>query len=360
MVRLREAGVGFAVATAIWPGITSAIFVPRWAVIAVGLSICWKPGPRPLGWQLLLGLGLLASVISLLWTPDLFTGFYDLGLLGLLLLLAWQDWDFDSVMLGFAGGLGASSALLLLEAFSGLHLAEVATPAAGLFFNRDFLAEAAAIVFVWASLRRCWWSVGAAALPLLLCQSRVALLAVGGSLGWHWARGSLVRGGILLAAGLLASGWAFSGVGAAKLLSASARVIGWKVGVLLVSWQGLGIGWWHWEVPYGHLVHSELLQMADELGLGVLPFLALAGLLLVRGEWRDEKTIFLAVGVEALLSFPLHLPGTAFLAALVAGQLARRSFLVPLGQCLGREVDDRRSERGRFLESEGRGSEVSV
>lgn len=331
----RQALVGATLALAVWPGLTSAIFAPRWAALSIGLGLAWQLGNRPLAWWLLAGSGLAWAATSLLWMPDRMTGFYDFSLLALIVLLAWQDWDLDSVIIGFGGGLLASSALLLFEATSGRQL-EAGTPMSGLFFNRDFLAEAAALVAVWSLLRRCWPILLVAAIPLVLCQSRVAIGAVLLALGWHWARQRWWRIGALATLLAIAVGIGLFGFGAAKLASAESRLTGWNIGLALMSWQGLGIGWWHGQVPFGHLVHSDLLRAADELGLGALPIGGFGIWLLARGPWSVAKAVWLALVCEALLSFPLHLPATAFLGAVVAGSLGRRRAVVPLGHSIGR------------------------
>ena len=68
--------------------------------------------------------------------------------------------------------------------------------------------------------------------------------------------------------------------------------------------------------------HDEPLHFAFELGAGSLFLLALF-VRSLSGRLELERMLLVAVFIEGLLSFPLHMPVTAFLAALLAGRLAR-------------------------------------
>lgn len=111
------------------------------------------------------------------------------------------------------------------------------------------------------------------------------------------------------------------------------RIAIWKDAVSGVTPQGNGIGsFWAIAPKYAfytnpllersEYAHSEPIHFAFELGVGSL-LLAAAGLLLLGGGLELERGVLVALGVAALLAFPFHMPVTGFMAALVAGRLAR-------------------------------------
>ncbi len=72
------------------------------------------------------------------------------------------------------------------------------------------------------------------------------------------------------------------------------------------------------------LVHSDLMRFCIEMGIGVVALICGIIWLLTRKRKSASWIAFAALTLESMVSFPLHLPLGAGLAALWAGQLARK------------------------------------
>ena len=117
-----------------------------------------------------------------------------------------------------------------------------------------------------------------------------------------------------------------------KFSSAGLRFVIWGATLLAATPLGNGLGWFQAAHPVEGFAHSDAIQAAAELGLGCL-FLAAIPVLILRGKRGShvERAVFVAICVEVLVSFPLHVPGSAFVAAVVAGFLAGSRAPVLLG-----------------------------
>lgn len=72
--------------------------------------------------------------------------------------------------------------------------------------------------------------------------------------------------------------------------------------------------------------HSDALQLVVEMGIGGAILLAVPILVLWKGNGPDAvRCAFVALCLEGVVSFPLHLPATGFLGALLAGGLVSHS-----------------------------------
>ncbi len=312
--------------------------MPRWAVLAIGIPLvssldlrCLTPGVAGV---LLWMLGLAG--VSLIASPDPYGGageFFFIIILSLAFVAAAGLDDLDGVLGGVGWGLAVSSALCLLQV-CGRHpsWAEQGYQApAGLFYNSEVLAELASIVFVWAALRPRYLIALTAAVPVVLGQSRVALLAVGIGLFYalvkpFWARllGLLALPGI----GLVAVLW----FGLDKLGSAIERLVIWIAMAEAITPLGHGLGWVYLALPREQFAHSDALQAVVELGFGaiVLIFIPFAAFRGNRGGIA-ERAAFLAGCAEILVSFPLRVPATGFVLAILASFLANSGGLVRMG-----------------------------
>jgi hypothetical protein len=194
-------------------------------------------------------------------------------------------------------------------------------PPAGLFLNREVLAEFAAPLFVWAALRPRYWLLPIPALPLVLCQTRTAILAVGAGLffAWYGRIGSLGRVAWLLAVGL-----ALAGAFALRPETAWARLAIWQMLLAHLSVFGMGLGWFQASYPWAVFGHSDALQILAELGVPGLLLLAVPAVALWHGRGRpSERAMLATIGIEALVSFPAQLPAGGFVLAIATGFLAR-------------------------------------
>lgn len=353
--------LGFAVSAAYWPGLLSGVFVPRWAAIAVGVPLLASLDPRALPEHLRYILLFLIAVaaMSVFLSPDPLAGwleFFFIVMLSAAFVMGAGLDNLDDIMLGLAIGLVPSSILCATQYYGWWSPVPQSTAPAGLFFNSEVLAEFAALIAVWALLCRRWAFVLVAAVPLALCGSRVALLAVAIAVLYalrprsRWLTAGLVLTIVAAGIGLL---FAF-GIG--KMFSADQRIILWGATALALTPFGNGLGWFQAAHPVEMYAHSDALQALAELGVGGLMLLAIPiTIFRNRRGTHAERAVFVAACVEIALSFPLHLPASGFTAAVVAGYLAGRGLPVCVGGADRRTADGRGVQR---RENAGRSTDV--
>lgn len=335
--------LGFAVSTAYWPGMISPAFVPRWGVIAIGVPLVSSMDPRTLPetirWLMVFLLSLAG--MSLMISPDRLSGYYEMMLILIVtaVFIAGAGLDsMDDVMAGLGYGLSASA----------LIAAASPSPAVGLFQNSEVFAEFGALVFVWAIARPRLIIAAISLVPIVLCVSRIAILTAAiGVLFAFWPR-SVASRILIIAALVLASVAMLFAFGMGKSISADHRLVLWGTAILTIINHpfGAGLGWFQAAMPQETFAHSDVLQVIAELGVGavVVLFIPAIAVLSRRGN-NAERALFLAVCFQATVSFPLHLPATAFVAALVAGYLVGGRDLVRVGQHFSRTADDEGQRR---------------
>lgn len=331
MARNRLAAAAFCVAAAYCPGLFSGATSPRWWVIAIGLPLASDLDPRKLdpvvAWCLTAGLAWAAA--SLTFAPDVAGGALDLLFLVLLALTmtaaAGVD-DVKPVVSAFGWGVAISAALAVLQTLGWSPVEQISAPA-GLFFSSEVLAETAAPILAWAAFERRWVLAAAMSAPLALCGSRIAVFAVAVGLICGWRASRSIKAGFLLAAAVVAAAsvWA---LGVGKLSSGAERIGLWMTAVDSLTPVGGGIGWWAAAHPgaFDEFVHSDALQMMVELGAGAAFFFAAAAIVALRARAAEpgEIAACAAICTEIAVSFPLHFPASGFLAAVLAGGMARR------------------------------------
>lgn len=338
--------LGVAVSAAFWPGMLSAAWTPRWAVLAVGLPLTSRLDPRalPQGAQGVLVFMLALGALSLIASPYPQAGAYDLINIAILCMafLAGANVDsLDPLFTGLCWGLAVSVGIAIIQALGVDWAVDLGNPADthanGLFFSSEVLAEFAALLAVWAVLRHSWTWAAIAAVPLVLCASRVAFIVagVGVLLGFRPSRPYLFR--TLLLVGVVAA------IAAATMLSSDTYKIG-SAGTRLVIWGatalsaadaplGNGLGWFIAAHPYEMLAHSDALQALVELGIGSVVLLAIPYMVWRSGRGSDaERALFYAACVAVVFSFPLHFPASGFLTAVLAGFLVGGRHSVCVGQ----------------------------
>jgi len=278
---------------------------------------------------------LYALAVTLIASPDRLGGLLELFHLLLFASIAVAAARLDSIdgiMTGFGWGIAVSSALCVAQVLGWSPVPQLYAPA-GLFGNRDFLAEAAAPVLIWAGMTRRWPLAVMLAIPIALCGSRVALLAVatGCMVGIFpklrgrrrnrdgdnraWGRG----GFFLLAVGFV--GWRSFADG--KLASLGERLTIWRATIAELTTFGHGLGWFAAAHPYWEYAHSDALQFAAEFGIGAIPLYGLAAWLLATPANAAERAAAVVMAVECVVAMPFHLPATGVVAAVLAGRLAR-------------------------------------
>lgn len=323
----------FAVATAFIPGFMSSAIVGRWAVIAIGIPLVGQIGFRfPPLIQYALAMGLAWASASMLITPypkdailQLFFMFVLVGVMG----AASQMKSLDDALSGLCLGVGVSSAFCFYALpFEWGHplVTQIPNQYAGLFFNSEVLVELSAPLLVWSIVSRRWDLAAATVVPLLLNVSRISIFVVVVGLLYAYRPRSKRVWALAAIAGLaimVAGVWHFTTIDSAKVGSAALRLLDWMVTAMAISPLGHGIGWFRITHGGEEFSHSDVLQSMAELGLGSLCFAVIPVYIFRRfGGSYAERAAFVVICIELLISFPLHVPATAFLAALLAGYLA--------------------------------------
>lgn len=323
----------FAVMVTLVPGIAAPATTPRWALLSAVVpflasfslptkfDVAHALGALFLGW----------CAITLAWTPNLWDGLdalWKLVLFAGLFCIGAALRDLRPVWIGAALGIGVSSALAIGQLF-GVELVErIEGPtgmAAGLFMNKNFLAEPAALVLIGLVWHRLWWLVPLVLPAVVLPGARGALLAL--------AVAGIValRGWWRVYAGALAALAVVACVVLAKNGSFPERMIIWTSTLDGLTWLGNGIGSFYalfpshapaWDFLTSRPVHAhnDWLELAYDLGLPGILMLLGAFYCALRAEGPD-RLVLIAFITEGCLGFPLHFPATVFLAALVAGRL---------------------------------------
>lgn len=328
----------FLAAAAYWPGISGAATAPRWAVIAVlvpGLAF-FRVSARFAAAHLA-GLAFVAwCAASLAWTEtplDSTGAMWRLVLLGGLFYLGSTIEDLRPVLIGFALGVMVSSCFAVAQ-FAGYRLLpEVETPS-GLFVNRNFLAEAAALCLVGCVASRLWWCIPALLPAIVLTGARGAILGLlAGILLWGWQHS---RKAVLVACVLtilpVAAVTAYRGEGL-RLNSIEGRFQLWADTIEGLTWTGHGYGSFYGTYPAlaqrtdtlatrpDH-THNDSLEILYETGpLGLSLFAVLIATLLP-GPLNAGRLVVIAFLVIGAFGFPLAMPSSAFLGVLCAGHVA--------------------------------------
>lgn len=341
--------LAFLVAVAYFPFWDGGALTPRWMLLSIGVLLLWRTPIRmtAVHW---VGLAFLAYAgLSYLWAPQLWDWarqMWQLVLLAGIFCLAAEEEDLTNTYLAFAVGIALSGYLAVLEEFDWLPLPNPNHPA-GLLGNRNFLAETAvlALIVVLPQWRRRWmWPVYAGLLlAVALPRARGALFGLDVALILYFLRHNAIVGGALLL-GTAAVAWLMLGEPSRPEIHYANTMIlrlaiGWST-LAHATIFGHGLGSFFTEyplwTPHVSIIgsrpdhpHNEVVYVIAELGLpGLLLWVAFFWLVLRRAVDVAQLAVaaLLAIG---LTSFPLHLPATGFVAALLAADavIARRRVL---------------------------------
>lgn len=342
--------LAFLLAVAWWPGAADAAVTPRWALVSVSVPLLllvdvargrarWIPGL-----EVAMALVTWAGLGWVLWAPQTLDGAEALWelelLLGALLLGAWWP-RAQAAWEGFALGLCVNAGICVAQVLGWQGLQQVTMPG-GLFMNRIFLGELAAVTFVGllsvAKWRSWLWlgSLVGTLVCLLMSQSKGALASVacvGLTVCWQKSRKlamSLACLGTLCLIFVVYNSPYSQGSANARLNYALDTLP--RLNVL-----GAGVGQFYTSFPQvvthtdllrdrPEYLHNEWLQTWYELGL--------VGLVLVATLFwlaRMAGAPLVALATMGLASFPWHLPATT----------------VALGLCLGTGLRLRAAARER-------------
>lgn len=346
----RARGIyGFCVGAAYGPGLLAAASMPRWWAIALGLPLLSTLSPRGLSSALwwCWGAAFVWAIASLAVVPVPASGAFDLGTMVLCaaVMCAAAEWDeIESVLTGLGWGVALSVPVAVGQTLGWSPVPHGGH--AGFFLNAEVFGIACAPLAAWAVTSR------RSLLAILLggglgvSMSRAGLLAF--ALGCVWALPA--ARGVKVAALLLLGGAGIAALlllGEGKLASAQHRAVLWGAALYAIAPLGRGLGWWAAAHPFAleEYVHSDVLQAFVELGVGAVFLLAIpVGAWRSRGGTDAQRAAFVTLCCAACISFPMRLPATVFLFALLAGALVRPRGSVRLAQPDGRR-DDRRDVR---------------
>ncbi len=312
------------------PGIVDPATVPRWALLMLVVPVLWYRRPNPITVGHLLGGCFLAwATLSLCWTFNLYDGLRAALMFGLLALV------FCAAPLSLRRVYGAMAVALAIN--SGVAIAQVygwdglaqAYPPGGLFFNKNFGAEISAMVLVGVIASKLWWAIPGILPTLVLSDCRGAALGLTAAFILLIYQTNKARAVMLTA--LVA--------GAGAYFWRASSSVEQRFQVWLDTWDGFrfwgrGLGSFYTTFPEHSTrldqmvfrpstAHADLINLTYELGPGVLLLLGLLVYVWRSRPVRAEHYVLVVFLTEGLVGFPLYLPATAFLAALVLGSLCR-------------------------------------
>lgn len=324
------------------PDLPSGASSPRWWVIVAGGALVAggiRGHLRLPGWLLtaagLLAVALLQAAAHSVASPwdVLDAGVRLLALLALALWVSQGTEDLQPVwdMLALCMWIALGYELLMA---AGLFVRQPgAIPPEGGFYNKNFLADAAAVALV----GQVWRREGSLALllgPLLaLALTHSAAAWLGGSIGallWAAARVRWTRLRLLssaFAGGLCAAALAAWLVLDPARLNSSVlpRLEIWSVTLEHLTWLGHGVASYAWLLPAWEHAHNDLLELVFDIGPMALLIVPIVMFLLIcEQEVQRERAVLVCLLAISLFSFPAHNPLTALCAAVASGALLRR------------------------------------
>ena len=278
------------------------------------------------------------AALSVLWSPQplySLNGLWQVVILpAICFCLGSQNRSLRPLFIGAGIGLAVSSAISIGQLAGWIDWPSINIPS-GLFLNKNFMAEAAALVLIWLIAERVWWLAILVAPCVVLAGARGALLALAIGLGLLTIRrlSWLTLGLLAAVAGLFIIGlwgpdpvdWPFATLGERWSI--------WVDTVHGIGFLGSGIGSYgfmpHPMQPDGALMHAhnDYLELVYELGVVG----AILGALFaweLRGPLNSARLVLIVFAVEACFAFPSHLPATLAIAALVAGHAVRDRVMV--------------------------------
>lgn len=294
----------FAISVAFWPGLAGPATSPRWAIAALSLyHLHWTCAPF-LVWCFLR----LDFDSAVHWA----------------IICAAFSWGLKSdqrqqrwCIIAFASGIAISGVVAIAQGLFGYEgIPQLASPG-GLFLNKNFMGECAALAIiaaVSAGLR--WWPWGLIAMPaLLLSESRAAWLAAGVGIFFL----ASTRQKIVLVIGACLIGIVLWSYGYGYTYTLGQRFMLWNIAIENLSWFGSG--------PFDYStvehrepnLHNDWLQLIYELGIfGLIP---IAVVLVASFE---DLAFVAALVVLGSFGFPFHSPASAWFVAFVVGSLVGR------------------------------------
>jgi len=302
-----------------------------------------------------LGIAFIAwAALSLFWSEGIYEGvdeFLRILICAGLFVVGGAMLSLRPIYIGLGIGIAVNSALAVAQWFGFDGVVQL-NPPAGFFANKHGLAEPAVLTMVALVVCGPLWLAAAAFPAVFLPMARGSIIAVGVALlGLIWTR-SKIAAVVLLCVGVIAGGWLIHEETTARQSSILQRFAIWSDTIRGMTPLGAGLGSFYarypsheiafddfWGRPYH--AHNDVLEMAYELGPGVLLYLAILGLALM-APFGPERLVLLAFMTEGCFEFPLHTAIPSALLAVAAGNACRRRLPLRLGAALRGERISRR------------------
>jgi len=322
--------ISFVFTILFFPGFSSPSVSPRWVYLAIVIPavLFFFNTERLKTGIIMLGLVVAYITISFLWSPldyEFLLGYSHLLILCGAFFIGASIPSIRSLLIGAAIGLGINSIFVGFQT-EGWSLVQQSASPAGLFMNKNLLAEFSALILVGLLYEKLWWW----AVPVLPClvftQARGAIVAVIVAVALGQRRSVAIP---------VIAALAVFGVSVAVVVPGHSflqRLDIWKDTIENLTW--LGHGWGQFFVTFPqhatHMdtllerpehAHNDFLELTYELGFGAILLAAF-----IASIWRSslatEKAILAAFLVEGLFGFPFYIPTTAVVFAIVAGRLS--------------------------------------
>lgn len=326
--------LGLGTTLVMWPGIMQAAVAPRWAFLAVMIPICLLANQREsMRWRwgaliaLVCAFSLSQSIVPLNGVDDLI----HVAIMVAAFHLGGTLRDTSLIWLGIELGIAILSVLVIAQ-LSGFTGVPQIVPPAGTFMNKNLLGEMALVASV-TSLVAGSWLLIPAAFVLLVTTSKAAI----GAFFLVVALRLLSNRSLQTLAVMILGMIAVAGLYAFTMPSGEVRLSLWEQSLPLWTLMGNGLGSYSLFFPEAYHAHSEAVQLMFELGLFSIPiFIVIIYALGAYHERSPEWFVVVALGATALVSFPFHIPSTAFAFAFAAGHLVARRDRVRLLLAQGR------------------------
>ncbi len=323
------------------PGFPSGALVGRWGLLALCAAILlFKTELPKAAWAMLAYLAVMTW-----WGPIWYEAvniYIHAAFFVVLYCYGAQMTDLRKMAIGAGLGVTINSIAVVAQHFAGWSGIPEITPGAGLYFNRNIAAEAAAMALALAVGYRLWWLIPGI-LPTLAFGSRIPAVALGVAGAVAIYRYSKFYAALcILAPILIAVAW-LQGHGdvyyAGILDTLMQRLATWYDGAHGFTLLGQGLGSWIVNFPLYQThsnplelrwenAHNDVVQLLFELGVGGAVLVAAFAFRLAVSQRTPEFFALLVFAVEGCFGFPLYQPVTGALAMVAAGFLFRRS--IPL------------------------------